>query len=551
MEHAPSASSQQTGGSSSGKGNPVNRRSFLRLAATGAALVGAAAGGLRLAAEQKAREAASVAATIENGGALERGLRMERVKELLARAVAEYLQHIPLAERGREAQWRTPPAREDLDRILAHFATIVRVEGSFADWLERGGEMMAEAVVRATGSNPAGIRTFGPAEVSAHTALLLARRFPWMVETLVAEGIFPQEAQALLHERNPAPEQIAHTLRLFDAVGAVVWGGLIFTLLAVVYGRAPTGAYQLHNARAFSLAWSAYSARPTTPAVAALQNVLNEVGWLLGVTKGQVLEVDGAWGPQTQAHLATLRAALREITSREREAMPRKLQEVIQRGTPPLEAAFDRIEAALSDPRWGEGAPLEAARASWEVQHQAAAIQRALWQWVVEERSRGGARLASLAPFLTPIVLQRYSTMMESYEALRRTIDAMKRALGDPRAQRAHKEVVVRFRNYLLSDSDSHLTQWRYLLESQPHFTDWMTVRCGGVPGLWSDVWNAWWDRLVQRVPERWGSDGRWLGTVPTFRRGGLLAIDRNIPARLALAWELAGSPYAIGSMEA
>lgn len=558
-----------------GKGPSFTRRQFLKRLGASAVVAGAAGAGIvQRAAEQKEEEARRTALSLEEGKieGKEGHLSREQLIDIISQALGEYLEKLPLAHIGNEARWRTPPTKEDVERIVDRFATIVRVEGAFGDVVERGVEKIAEEVVEYTGVNPLGITTFGPAEIHPHTALRLAREHPWIVEQLVRKGLLPEEARTLVNrgsEEEPSPETIAHLLRLFDAVGAAVWGGLYFARLATIYGRTADGGYQLHNARAFSLAWSAYSAREVTPAVSALQNVVNEVLYFLDpqwAAGGHVLEVDGAWGDNTRKAITTLQEKVEALRSNQAPTgFPEDVVAVIRRGAPALLRAIQRLRGALEhEEKWGAGAPLEAGRAAWEIQHQSAAIRKALWNWHVGSLVKHSASMASVAPSLTPLVLQRYSTMMESYEALDKVIEEHAQELGDhekggrekgdhkkdeqkgrEKAEKARNHITQMFREFVESSSGT-TKPWFLALMGRPYFIEVMQAHVGGRAEVWGTIWEAWWRRLVERIPRRWESDGRWLGTIPTFRTGGLLEVDRNIPARLLLAWELEASPYAI-----
>lgn len=566
--HSSRAPSDEDLHTESREGSRLTRRWVLGGLAAGA--VSALAGGtlaLHRAADKRTREAEEFAQRLAKGEDLE-GLSWQAFVDAVYREGERWWHNAVQQAQGAQGRWKNSLSRADVERLLKEgFSVMVRVEGNMGDIVERGVEEGGEVVAQTTGYNVLELKTFGPAEINARTALQLAREHPNLTRLLEERGVYERGTLAFLQQNGARADEgeIARRLRLFD-VGSVVWGAVHFTCLASLYSRNREGVAQLYNARSLFLSWAAYSGTPTTPAVSALQNLLNEFEGLLGIRR-QSLVVDGSWGPQTSKALEELithleKGAMKEETSERAEDNPRarEAREVLHKSAIPLLRSLCECKDILEGRgRHNPARLVRLARQVLEVQHQSSLLREALWKGLWETEKKGTTEKARVAANL---IVLRYSTLMESYERLQDIIEdsqdvrellesslnPAQRASFAPLAQdkrdKARNTIRDWFVGYLKgSDQDG----WRRLLENASHFEEKMVAHIGGRAAYWQAVWQAWWLVLKERVPLRWQSDGLFPGAIPTLRQGGLSVVDVSIPYRLALAWNLRESGDAIG----
>ncbi len=494
------------------------RRAFLK----GAAAAGAAAlGGAALWAERTRHKgdiaAADMVAFLEGGEApalAERGITLEKAAAVIEAMLAE--DHQGAIDEAR-TPWDRPLSQEAVHQVLREFAVMVRVEERFGDALERTVEGAAEEMARHTGINT--VRTFGPAEVNPHTARAHALRH---AAVLAESRWYDEGTLAQLKETNSAAT-LAHLLRLSED-GAVLWGGYLFSRGMDIYGRDKRGMFQLENKRTLSLTYASYSATEYTPAVSALQNVVNDLGVLSGVLDSPIA-VDGDLGKVTESAVRETLAALRA------QGYP---SAALQREVRRFLALHEEKEE-----------PLLLARAAWRVMHQAGALQRQLFG----ERI---TRTEENDPVLAHLVAHRYSASVEAYMRL---YDAVEENLAPQAAARALAALKELFRAYVF-ENDRRFVE--FLAQEEPFVAFFSEVMAEEVRAPAADalpLHRAWVEALLRRLPQRWASDGKFLGTVPTARKVGwftgdprtlFVQVDRNIFGRVLLAYEMAGGKYAL-----
>ncbi|GIW68416.1 MAG: hypothetical protein KatS3mg099_364 [Candidatus Parcubacteria bacterium] len=554
--------------------NPKSRNGGLTrrqvLGGLTAGMASAVAGGklaLHEVADKRTREAEEFAQRLAKGENLE-GLSWGEIVEAVYGAVKAWWDNAVQRAGGVGGHWKEPLSREDVERLLKEgFSVMVRVEGKMGDVVERGGEEIGETIAETTSANVLGLKTFGPAELNARVALTLALEHTNLTRLLEEKGVYQQGTMEFLQQKGTQADagEIARRLRLFD-VGSVVWGAVYFTRLASLYSRNREGVAQLNNARSFSLAWAAYSGSPATPAVSALQNLLNELEGLLGVRQ-QFFVVDGGWGPQTGKALEDLITHLEKVRKGEEapdgaEDNPRaqEAREMLRKSAIPLLRSLRECKDILEGRgRHNPARLVRLARQALEVQHQSSLVREALWKALWETEEKNTIEKTRVAAHL---IVQRYSTLMESYERLQKLIDEPQKVrellesspnstqrealapLAQDKRNKARNTIRDWFMAYLKgSDQEG----WRRLLENPHHFEEKMVEHIGGSAAYWQAVWHAWWLVLKERVPLRWQSDGLFPGAIPTLRQGGLSVVDVSIPYRLALAWDLRESRHAIG----